>query len=201
MLPVPARVDPRVRRTRQAILEALEALLRERPYSSITVHDIAERAGINRATFYAHYREKHELFVQLVEKHFASVLTAHALPPGKVFIQDVRRLFQGVCVFLAQVHLDRRAHPCEMDAQVDLQVQRQLNTLVSDALRGSEQRCNSRRISRDMTATLMASGIYSSATAWAIQSPPPPLEAYIEEAMVFLSAGLLATGYVQDPVA
>lgn len=198
MLPMPTPLDPRVRRTRHAVLEALESLLRERPYSSITVQDITERAGINRATFYAHYREKHELFVQLVEKHFASVLAAHAPPPGNFTVHDLRWLLQGVCGFLAQVHQDRREHPCEMDAAVDLQVQRQLKACVVDALQHASQRPNSRCVSRELTATLLAGGIYTAANSWGSLCPSPALNAYLEQAMVFLSAGVIATGYVQD---
>lgn len=37
------------------------ALMRRRVYSGIRVSDIAKKAGIGRATFYAHYQSKHEL--------------------------------------------------------------------------------------------------------------------------------------------
>lgn len=39
------------------------ALLRERPYDRITVRDIARRADVGRATFYAHFRGKEELLL------------------------------------------------------------------------------------------------------------------------------------------
>ena len=43
--------------TRRAIKEAFTSLLEERPLNDITVKDIVERCGINRKTFYNHYRD------------------------------------------------------------------------------------------------------------------------------------------------
>ena len=53
-----SRVDPRITRTRKLIREALAALLAEKNFESITVQDIAERATVNRATFYAHFSDR-----------------------------------------------------------------------------------------------------------------------------------------------
>ncbi|GGG84065.1 TetR/AcrR family transcriptional regulator [Paenibacillus radicis (ex Gao et al. 2016)] len=51
------RTDPRVLRTRQLIREAFIDLLQDIELEKITVNRIAERATINRVTFYLHYRD------------------------------------------------------------------------------------------------------------------------------------------------
>lgn len=52
--------DPRVKRTRQLLMQAFMELLKEKKdISSISVQDIAERATLNRATFYAHFEDKY----------------------------------------------------------------------------------------------------------------------------------------------
>ena len=48
-------MDIRVKKTKRAIQKALIALLREKPIEKITVKEIAERAEINKTTFYSHY--------------------------------------------------------------------------------------------------------------------------------------------------
>lgn len=48
-------MDIRVKKTRRAIQKAFIELLREKPVEKITVKEIAERAEINKTTFYAHY--------------------------------------------------------------------------------------------------------------------------------------------------
>lgn len=55
--------DRRSQRTRQLLSEALVQLIREKDYHAITVSDIIERANVGRSTFYAHYRDKDDLFL------------------------------------------------------------------------------------------------------------------------------------------
>lgn len=56
--------DLRVRRTRKLILDALFELTIEKGFAAVTVRDITQYAGINRATFYRHYRDKFDLLDQ-----------------------------------------------------------------------------------------------------------------------------------------
>src|SRR5512143_2071165 len=58
---VPATVDQRVARTRDLLDAAFVALLHRRTYEAIRVGDIVRKAGVGRATFYAHYATKHDL--------------------------------------------------------------------------------------------------------------------------------------------
>ncbi len=58
------KLDPRVVRTRQMLRNALVSLIEEKGFDAITVQDIADRANLNRATFYLHYRDKQDLLVQ-----------------------------------------------------------------------------------------------------------------------------------------
>jgi AcrR family transcriptional regulator len=55
------KLDPRVKRTRQLLRQALMDLIPEKGYNAITVQDITDRATLNRATFYLHYRDKDDL--------------------------------------------------------------------------------------------------------------------------------------------
>jgi AcrR family transcriptional regulator len=60
------RVDPRVTRTEQALAHAIVELAAERPVSQLTVADLAERAGVTRATFYNRYSSPLELLIQVL---------------------------------------------------------------------------------------------------------------------------------------
>lgn len=57
-------VDRRIVRTRLAVREALVTLIREKGFDALSVTDIAERANINRGTFYLHYKDKFDLLEQ-----------------------------------------------------------------------------------------------------------------------------------------
>ncbi|HEX5118409.1 MAG TPA: TetR/AcrR family transcriptional regulator [Pseudonocardiaceae bacterium] len=59
--------DPRVIRTRSALRQALLGLVRERELTEVTMGDVAERAMVNRATIYLHYRDRDTLLVDAME--------------------------------------------------------------------------------------------------------------------------------------
>jgi AcrR family transcriptional regulator len=60
--------DRRSQRTRHLLGTAFVQLLREKGYSAITVSDIIERADVGRSTFYSHYRDKDDLFVNELDR-------------------------------------------------------------------------------------------------------------------------------------
>ena len=53
--------DPRVRRTRKLLEDAFRALIKQKSFAALSVRDITDYATVNRATFYAHYTDKHDL--------------------------------------------------------------------------------------------------------------------------------------------
>ena len=62
----------RRRRTPEAaereIVEAAEALLREKPFRDLTVDDLMRRTGLSRPSFYVYFRDRHDLVLKLVEQ-------------------------------------------------------------------------------------------------------------------------------------
>ena len=62
------QTDLRIRRTHKFLQEAMIELITEQGFDAITVGDIAERAMINRATFYRHYQDKYDLVAKIFEE-------------------------------------------------------------------------------------------------------------------------------------
>lgn len=59
--------DRRITRTKAAIREALVALIGEKGFDALSIKDITTKAGINRGTFYLHYKDKFDLLDQTLE--------------------------------------------------------------------------------------------------------------------------------------
>lgn len=74
------QLDPRVRRTRQLLRNALIELIQEKGYNDVTVKDITERATLNRATFYLHYRDKEDLLAKGFEEIWWELTRQNPLP-------------------------------------------------------------------------------------------------------------------------
>src|SRR5215470_13637762 len=70
-----SQTDLRIRRTHKFLQEAMIELIAEKGFDAITVGDIAERAMINRATFYRHYQDKYDLAVKIFEETVGHLVT------------------------------------------------------------------------------------------------------------------------------
>jgi AcrR family transcriptional regulator len=82
-----AKTDRRVLRTRDILGDALVELMKEKPFDDITVQHVLDRAGVGRSTFYAHYRDKEDLFLSDVEDFFglmSNLLTRRKANPRRV---------------------------------------------------------------------------------------------------------------------
>jgi AcrR family transcriptional regulator len=60
--------DLQVRRTRKLLQRALLEAASEKGFPHVTVSDIAERAMVNRATFYRHYEDKYDLLAHYIRE-------------------------------------------------------------------------------------------------------------------------------------
>jgi AcrR family transcriptional regulator len=88
------KTDARVRRTRDALGDALIELMQDKPFDTITVQDVLDRAHVSRSTFYSHYSDKDDLLMSDAEEFFESIsmaLSAHGDKSDRVF--PVREFF------------------------------------------------------------------------------------------------------------
>ena len=98
-------------------------MLTEQSFASVTIADITRRAGVNRATFYAHFGDKDDLLEWTLREKCRRVLSA-ALPPSQTPTPDAwRHLIECVLDFFA-------AMPSRCP-----QAARQWNSIVANAMR------------------------------------------------------------------
>ena len=98
--------DLRVRRTRKLIQRALIELTIEKGFSAITVQDIAERAMVNRVTFYRHYTDKYDLLKHYMDEIYEMTASQEPLPKAAKRTQDELQPPGGMVQMLERV----RAH-------------------------------------------------------------------------------------------
>lgn len=65
--------------TKEEIADALVALAQDKPISKISVQEIAQKAGINRQTFYYHFSDKKELLRWFYQTDSLCYLTSSEL--------------------------------------------------------------------------------------------------------------------------
>lgn len=65
--------NKRFQETERKIQFAFEALLSEKRFHAITVHDICKEAGISRPSFYAHYEDINDMIMQMEREKGAQI--------------------------------------------------------------------------------------------------------------------------------
>ena len=83
LAPAKKKIDARVKRTRDALGDALMALMQEKPFETITVQDVLDRAHVSRSTFYSHYSDKDDLLMSDADEFFESLAMALSVRDDK----------------------------------------------------------------------------------------------------------------------
>jgi len=67
--------DPRVRRTRRTLREALISLILEKDFASISIKEVTERADVAYITFFRHYESLDQLLMEILDDGLKDLMT------------------------------------------------------------------------------------------------------------------------------
>jgi AcrR family transcriptional regulator len=179
------REDPRVTRTRQLLHQALLGLMMEKSFQAITIQDIADRATVNRVTFYAHFQDKYALLEYSIREMFKERLHNH-LPESAPFTpESLATLIGAVCEFLGEMF---QACP-PPHGQMDSLMEKQIKEVVYRILHGwLEELPNSDNT--EQKATITAWAIYGAAVQWSQKSKPELVNDFVQQVLPIITAGL-----------
>ena len=184
------KLDPRVKRTRQLLEQAFMEVVTEKGFQSASVQDIAEKAGVNRATFYAHFPDKYALLDYSIRQGFRQELEKRMLNVCTFSTDNLRALIVAVCEFIANAssHCNPPSPQFEqvMETQVKIQIQEMLQKWLENL---------------DIDVDPM---IASTATSWAIyglalqwsrdkNKKRPTVEKYADQVLPLISGNLQLT--------
>lgn len=153
-------MDPRIRRTRLALQEGLGKLLETKEFDAISVQEIAEAAGVNRATFYDHYTDKFALLECMVGSRFGELLAARGVRFDTGCGEAFRGIVTGVCDYL------RTAPGAECTRQLP-HMEAAVIAVVRGMLLVGMRKHPREDVSPEMMAGTMAWAIYGAAKEWA----------------------------------
>jgi len=148
--------DPRIRRTRQLLQGALQALLLKKSFEEISVQDIADKATVNRATFYDHYTDKYALLEASVAGGFHALLQERQVEYDGSCASAAGSLILATCDFLAQAHAGESA----------CQRQNAFEPLMDAAVISAIRRVLKPGVPSDLKAATAAWAIFGAAKEW-----------------------------------
>lgn len=86
------------------IAQAAKTVFAERGYTRATLEDIAQRAGMSKATIYIYYKNKDDLFLHVVEElvNATTAATAQAATMTKAPLEKLARIVRDKMTFYEQ---------------------------------------------------------------------------------------------------
>jgi AcrR family transcriptional regulator len=185
-----AAVDPRIRRTRELLQQALENLLKTRRLDTISVQEIADEARVNRATFYDHYTDKFALLECMVARRFNELLAQRNV------------LFDGTCgsalkaiVLAVADYLNSRRRGRNKAANFEPHMESAVVTVLRrKILEGLQQHSASNGISPEIIAATVSWAIYGAAKEWAVGPKQHGADEFAQTVAVLVSPILNVAG-------
>ncbi len=179
-------LDPRIRRTRLLLQEALGRLLETTEFEKISVQDIAEAATVNRATFYDHYPDKFALLECMVGTRFHELLERRGVRFDGC-ASALASIVLGVCDYLAELP----GMACGRQRQMEPHLESATIAVVRNMLLGGLKRHPPENgISPEMIATTVSWAIYGAAKEW-VHTPSRVPSEEISETVVRMVAPIM----------
>jgi AcrR family transcriptional regulator len=187
--------DPRVKRTRQLIELAFEELLKERGFQALTVQDIADRATVNRATFYAHFEDKYALLDSFIREGFRQCLSATVPASAALSAANLRRLAGAVFGYFELLHVRQcsTSNKQAIEPLVVTTVQEELYRFVYEWLQPNWRQSDwpqSDWTGSETMATVISWAIFGAGVQWSRGDRKQPVEDVAGQLVEALIAGL-----------
>ena len=182
------KLDPRVVRTRKMLDHAFLELLAEKGFDAISVQDVTTRAGVNRATFYAHFQDKFALLDYSIRESFREEIKTRLLESCHFSMDNLRHLIVAVCEFTRNLSSHCVPAQRQFEPLVEDQIKGQLYELILMWLKQTEQ-VNS----PEMSATAASWAIYGLAMQWNREKKNQSAESFADEVLPLAAANLNLT--------
>lgn len=170
-------LDPRIRRTRQALQDALRQLLAEKSFEEILVADITTAAAVNRATFYDHYADKHALFNALVAGDFEQHLAQHQIEFTDACTAAMASILLATYDYLAHIHGDGAA--CSRQVSGGALIDAAMTLAIRDILETGMPK-PPQRLPREVIAASIAGAAYGAIKEWFFTRRRQPTRAELQ---------------------
>jgi len=179
------KVDPRMLRTRQLIMDAFIDLSGQKEFRDITVKDITEEAMINRATFYYHFKDIYDLLDKALSEVLLINLNTEVFDKKELNKEFFTSAFLAITNF--QNSLSNRCHRGYEETIARI-IREQLEIIFYKALLKQHDKKEDRGLKT--TAVVLSWGLYGASVEWRGSFSEQSPEQYIETVIPYILSGL-----------
>jgi AcrR family transcriptional regulator len=168
--------DPRIRRTRKLLQQALTTLMRRQSFVDISVQDIAEEATVNRATFYDHYTDKFALLDALVGSGFHELLARREVRFQEGCPGALAAIILATCDYLTEAHShgDCDQHSA-FEPLRDAAIAKAIRRILLAGMKSAEEP------TAQLIAATASASICAGVKQWLSSPDRPPAETFAEQ--------------------
>lgn len=184
------RLDPRVKRTRELLVRAFNELVAEKGHTGLTVQEIAERATVNRATFYAHFTDQYQLFDYVISEAFREELRRRLPASPGLSRENVKALVLAACDYLAGLNTACSRTDRQFKPLIEARVQGELYELLLGWIEASPEKASGRQVSREVRASVVSWAIFGAALDWSRNGVARSSEEVADQVLSVIVEGL-----------
>jgi AcrR family transcriptional regulator len=168
--------DPRIRRTRGLLQDALRTLMHSKSFDEISVQDITDVATVNRATFYDHYADKYALLEAMIAGGFHKLLSERNVGFDGTCPSAISALILAVCDYLSLHCSTDCRRQTSFEPLIDAAI---TNTIRRLLLKGMPESAASAGPSPEVVATAASWAIFGAVKEWFNTPSHPPAEGIV----------------------
>ena len=191
------KLDPRVRRTRGLLQDALRKLLEQKEFDRISVQDISEAATLNRATFYAHYADKFALLGEMTRVNFLKLLEQRNVLFDGTCATAFHPIILAVCDYLIELQKSHSFNQHQFDPFVEATIIDQIRIVLLD---GYQRHPAELTVPAEMITATASWAIYGAVKQWVGTPDRAPAEEFVSVAAELVRA-ILTAGTAPAPSA
>ncbi|NRS48855.1 TetR/AcrR family transcriptional regulator [Brevibacillus sp. HB2.2] len=182
--------DPRVIRTRRLLQDAFASLIQEKDFESITVRDIAERATVNRATFYAHFVDKFEILEARLMESFMAIMNRRISGQEVLNEETIQSIFLGVCEFHEGLSTMCKRRNTSLVSVFEIQIKEKIQTILLSFIDKDKKLSTPNQQFLIKTASVMLSwGMYGAAYVWNNEGRLISAESFVKQSLPLVMNG------------
>jgi AcrR family transcriptional regulator len=154
------------------------------------VQDIAERATVNRATFYAHFVDKYALLDHMVRERFREAVAASGLVGVPFSEASFRLLIETALTFVGTFHGRCRPADRDMEPAIETCIEQEIAAFLKDwlvALPGAE---TPPRLPAETAAAILGWAIFGAGIEWSRGTDEDDVAAWADQVLLLLMNGL-----------
>lgn len=162
-------MDPRAIRTKQSLIDAFHQLIQTKNFEQITIKNITDLAGVNRATFYAHYVDKYTMLDAILGDEIKNIMQNRFSCHKEIDEHTIAEMFLSVIDIHERFTLNCRPSYDSLQRTIEQTVKQMFTTIFEHLMTPNAYIAS--------TATMLSWALYGAYEEWATHPDRLPEDA------------------------